>query len=147
MNVKMQWAQIMNFFMYFGTMLPILAVGLFLFSRTTPYHEYDIIGCGAKEDDSRQVRAAKAAAYDLGGKLLGLSLVLASAVYHAVTPVDLLIWGLIGIVAQVVVFYIFEALTPFKVIAEIPAGNVAVGIFSSFASISTGLLLASLISY
>jgi len=141
-----QWANIMNFLIYLGVSLPLLGLGIYLFMLTTPYKEHRLIADG-DEADRHKACAAQAAACDLGGKILGLSLVLASAVYHAVNYVDLIIWGLIGIIFQVVVFYIFELVTPFTVVKEIPQGNVAVGIFSAFLSVSAGLLLAALISY
>ena len=91
--------------------------------------------------------AAEAAAHDLGGKLLGLTLVLASAIFHSVHIWDLLFWGAVGIVSQVVVAKLFERVTPYRVSQEIPKGNVAVGIFSARLSVAAGLLLAALISY
>lgn len=141
-----QWANIVNFLSYLGVSLPLLGLGIYLFMLTTPYKELKLIADG-DEDDRRKACAAQAAAYDLGGKILGLSLVLASAVFHAVNFVDLVVWGLIGIIFQVIVFYIFELITPFTVVKEIPQGNIAVGIFSAFLSVSAGLLLAALISY
>jgi putative membrane protein len=142
-----QWASIVNFLIYLGISLPLLGVGIFLFLRTTPYNEFQIISGGADISDQHKVLAAQATAYDIGGKILGLAVVLASAIFHALNPLDLVIWGLIGAVFQVVVFYIFEFITPFKVIEEIPKGNVSVGIFSACMSVAAGLLLAALISY
>ena len=72
--------------------------------RTTPYEEFKIIADGADIGDPHKVLAAQAAACDLGGKIVGLSLVLASAIFHSVGPVDLIIWGLIGTVFQVIIF-------------------------------------------
>jgi putative membrane protein len=141
-----QWANIVNFLSYLGVSLPLLGLGIYLFMLTTPYKEHKLIADG-DEADRCKACAAQAAAYDLGGKILGLSLVLASAVFHAVNLVDLIVWGLIGIIFQVIVFYIFELITPFTVVKEIPQGNIAVGIFSAFLSVSAGLLLAALISY
>lgn len=142
-----QWSNILNFLAYLGVTLPILIVGIMAFMVTTPYNEYKLIREGAATDDLRKINAAKAAAHDLGGKIIGLAIVLASAVYHSVSLLDLLVWGLVGIVFQIVVFYIFELVTPFKVVAEIPNGNVSVGIFASRLSVATGLLMAALISY
>jgi putative membrane protein len=142
-----QWANILNFLAYLGVTLPILIVGIMAFMVTTPYNEYKLIREGAATDDPRKINAAKAAAHDLGGKIIGLAIVLASAVYHSVSLLDLLVWGLVGIVFQIVVFYIFELVTPFKVVSEIPNGNVSVGIFASRLSVATGLLMAALISY
>ncbi|MGE5701290.1 MAG: DUF350 domain-containing protein [Clostridia bacterium] len=142
-----QWGYILNFLAYLGVTLPLLALGLLVFVLTTPYKEFALIRGGADTTDPVKTAAAKAAAHDLGGKIMGLAIVLASAVYNAVGFVDLIIWGVIGIVFQVVVFYLFELLTPFRVVSEIPKGNIAVGIFASRLSIAAGLLMAALISY
>lgn len=142
-----QLSNILNFLAYLGVTLPILVFGILAFMVTTPYNEYKLIRDGANTDDLRKVNAAKAAAHDLGGKIIGLALVLASAVFHSVSLLDLAMWGILGIIFQVVVFYIFELVTPFRVVSEIPNGNVSVGIFSSRLSVATGLLMAALISY
>jgi putative membrane protein len=133
--------------MYLGIAIPIVIVGILVFIYTTPYREYRLIQDGAAVDDPQKIAAAKAAAHDLSGKIIGLSIVVASVVINSGSIVDLLIWGLIGIVFQVIIFYLFAWLTPFHVIQEIPKGNVAIGIFSSRMSIVSGLLLAALVSY
>ncbi|HZG74324.1 MAG TPA: DUF350 domain-containing protein [Paenibacillus sp.] len=142
-----QWDFLSNFILYLVVTIPIMAVGIFVFQLTTPYNEFALIRDGADMSDPSKAAAAKAAAHDLGGKIIGLAIVLASAVYHAVSLWDLALWGLVGVVFQVGVFYLFEWLTPFRVISEIPKGNVSVGLFASKLSIATGLLLAALISY
>jgi putative membrane protein len=142
-----QFGYLLNFFTYLVVTLPILALGIFVFTWTTPYKEFELIKNGSQTDDPKKVSAAKAAAHDLGGKIIGLSIVLASAVYHSVGLWDLVIWGIVGMIFQVLVFYLFEWITPFKVVSEIPNGNVSVGIFASRLSIAAGLLMAALISY
>jgi putative membrane protein len=133
--------------MYLGVTLPLLGVGIAVFLFTTPYKEFQLIRDGADTTDPQKAAAAKAAAHDLGGKILGLSIVLASAVFHSLSLGDLILWGLIGILFQVLVFYLFELLTPFKVVSEIPKGNVSVALFASRLSLASGLLMAALISY
>ncbi|MCR8633650.1 MULTISPECIES: DUF350 domain-containing protein [Paenibacillus] len=142
-----QLDSIVNFLIYLGVAVPLLAIGIFFFLFTTPYSEFKLIKEGSDVTDPVKVGAARAAAYDLGGKILGQVLVIASAVYHSVGLLDLIVWGLLGIAFQIIVFYLFELLTPFKVLVEIPKGNLAVGQFSFILSIVTGVLMASLISY
>ena len=142
-----QWSNILNFLIYLGITLPLLGVGIAVFLFTTPYKEFQLIRDGADTTDPKKAAAAKAAAHDLGGKILGLSIVLASAVFHSLSLGDLILWGLIGILFQVLVFYLFELLTPFKVVSEIPKGNVSVALFASRLSLASGLLMAALISY
>lgn len=141
-----QWANLMNFLAYLGISLPLLGLGLWVFMVSTPYKEFQMISEGGPENP---VKAASsiAAAYVLGGKVLGLSIVLASAIFHSVNLIDLIIWGLVGIGFQIACYYLYELITPFKVVVEIPKGNVAAGVLSAFLSVATGLLLAALISY
>ena len=142
-----QWSNILNFLMYMGVTLPLLGVGIAVFLFTTPYREFQLTREGSDTEDAQKMAAAKAAAHDLGGKILGLSIVLASAVFHSLNLWDLVLWGVIGILFQVLVFYLFELLPPFKVVSEIPKGNVSVAIFASRLSVASGLLMAALISY
>lgn len=142
-----QWDSIANFLLYLGVSVPLFLLGIFIFFLTTPYREIVLIREGAELEDPQKIAAAKSAAFDLGGKITGLSLVLASAIYHSVGVIDLMIWGGIGTLFLVGVFYLFEWLTPFRVVSEIPKGNLSVGIFSAFLSISSGVIMASLISY
>lgn len=142
----MQWTNIVNFLMYLGVTLPLLGVGILVFMLTTPYKEYALMKNGGDGIDAQKAACAQAAAYDMGGKVLGLGVVLSSAVFHALSIGDVIIWGLIGMVFQVLVYYLYDLITPFKVTAEIPKGNISVGIFSAFISLTTGLLMAALIS-
>jgi putative membrane protein len=142
-----QFAYLVNFLLYLIVAIPLLGLGMYLFTRITPYPEAQLLKEGAAGNSPEEIAASKAAAFDLGGKVLGMSVVLASAIYHSLGLLDLVIWGLVAIIFQIIVFYLFELFTPFKVLKEIPAGNVAIGIFSSFLSFSTGIIVASLISY
>lgn len=142
-----QWEAFLNFLTYLGVALPILIFGIFVFLFTTPYREYELIREGSNTDDPNKVAAAQAAVYDLSGKILGLAIVLSSAILSSLNTIDLLIWGVIGVVFQVFVFYLFHLLTPFSVIKEIPKGNVPIAIFSSRISIISSLILAASIYY
>jgi len=142
-----EWNNVLYFLAYLGVTLPLMLLGVLLFVSTTPYQEFRILAKGALLSDQKNVAAAKAVAFDLGGKVVGQALVLASAVYHSKGLLDLILWGVIGGVSLVIVYWVFELLTPFiKVRQEIPQGNVAVGIFSFCLSLATGLLMAVLIS-
>ena len=70
-----QWTNIMNFLIYLGISLPILGIGTYLFMLTTPYKENELITGGADLADQQKVLAAQATAWDIGGKILGLSVV------------------------------------------------------------------------
>ena len=112
----------------------------------TPFNEIQIIRDAAHTDNDIKEDAGVAVAHSLGGKVIGQAIVIASAIFHAVSIGDLVIWGVVGIIFQIVVYYGFEKMMPFKVSGEVCKGNIAVGLFSSRLSIATGLILAALIS-
>ena len=139
---------LMNFLVYLGVTIPLMIISVVLFLLTTPYKEFKILAEGDAIDNPRKVSAAKAVAFDLGGKLLGTAILLASAIYHSVGLWDMIVWTLTGTIFLIIVYWLFELLTPqLKVRQEIPNGNVAVGFFSFCLSLATGILMASLISY
>lgn len=144
--VLQQWTSFANFLIYLVVSLPLLLLGIRIFVWQTSYNEMDIIRDAACKDNDIKDEAGIAVAYCLGGKIVGQALVIASAVFHSVSVGDLIVWGLIGIVFQVLVYYGFEKFMPFKVDHEVCAGNIAVGMFSGSISLSTGLILAALIS-
>ena len=139
---------LINFLMYLGVSIPLMFFSVLLFTLTTPYKEFQIMALGDDLENPRKVAAAKAVAFDIGGKVLGLAILLASAIYHAVDLWDMSVWTLTGAVTLIIVYWLFELLTPtIKVRREIPNGNIAVGIFSFCLSVATGILMAALISY
>lgn len=144
--VLQQWSSFVNFLIYLAVSIPLLLIGIKIFMWQTPYDEMQLIRDAACCDQSVRDEAGMAVAHSLGGKVVGQALVIASAVFHSVSVADLVIWGVIGIIFQVLVYYVFEKLTPFNVADEVGKGNIAVGIFSARLSFATGLILAALIS-
>jgi putative membrane protein len=143
--VLQQWSSFVNFLIYLVVSIPLLVIGIKIFMWQTPFDEMAMIRDAAGSDTIKD-EAGIAVAHSLGGKVVGQALVLASAIFHSVSVGDLVIWGIVGIIFQVLVYYIFEKLTPFKVSDEVVKGNVAVGLFSARLSFATGLILAALIS-
>ncbi|MDX8361724.1 MULTISPECIES: DUF350 domain-containing protein [Bacillaceae] len=126
-----------NFLLYLGTNIIMLIIGLFLMELTTKNKEFRLIAAGNK-----------AAAYVLGGRLVGLGIVLYSTSANSLNLIDLMIWGSIGIVAQIVVFFLAELLTPqFKITKAIDEDNQAVGLFLLLLSIAVGLIIAGCLTY
>lgn len=128
----------LNFLSYMGVALLLLAAGIALFIITTPkLREFKLIA----EKNST-------AAMSLGGKIVGLAIVLGSAVEYSVSLGDMLIWGVIGIVSQIIVFLLAEVLTiRFSIHQAIEEDNQAVGIMLISLSLAVGLILAKCLSY
>lgn len=145
LSLIITWEQVSNFLLYLVTTLGLIGAGLGIFLIITPYKEMKLIKEGTSTEITK-VNAAQASAHDLGGKMIGLCVVLASAIYHSANLMELILWGLVAIVAQIVTYYLFGWITPFKVAKEIQMGNVSVAILGSRLSLGCSLIIAALIS-
>ncbi|MDM5328746.1 DUF350 domain-containing protein [Neobacillus sp. CF12] len=128
----------LDFLLYLAVSLALLLVGLFLMEITTKVKEFALMAKGNK-----------AASYVLGGRLLGLAIVLYSALANSISLLDMVIWGAVGIAAQIIVFYLTEWLTPrrFNVSQSIEEDNTAVGLFLLLLSVSIGIVIAGCLTY
>ena len=144
--VLQQWSSFVNFLTYLVVAIPLLLIGIKIFMLQTPYNEMKMIQEAASCDKTEKDEAGIAIAHDLGGKIVGQALTFGRQIRPVGFIGDLIIWGVIGIIFQVLVYYAFEKLTPFKVADELMKGNIAVGVFSARLSFATGLILAALIS-
>lgn len=126
-----------NFLMYLGVGAALLLVGTILFVAATKEKEFSLI----KEDNL-------AASLSLGGKVFGLAFVLGSAIANSVNVLDMILWGIIGIVAQIVLYYIAELVTiKFSISKAIEDNNKAVGAMMLFLSLSIGWIIAQCLTY
>ncbi|PGT84684.1 MULTISPECIES: DUF350 domain-containing protein [Bacillaceae] len=122
---------------YIGLAIVLLIIGIILFEVTTKNKEFELIKNGNK-----------AAVYAFGGRILGLAIVLYSSISNSVNIFDMVIWGSIAIVMQIIIFYLAELLTPkFNITKAIDDDNQAVGLFLLFLSISIGLIIAASLTY
>lgn len=126
-----------NFLIYLAVSLGLLLAGLFIMEITTKVKEFQLMAKGNK-----------AASYVLGGRLLGLAIVLYSTAANSISLVDMALWGAVGIIAQIVVFYLVEWLTPrFNINQSIEEDNQAVGLFLLLLSVSIGVVIAGCLTY
>ncbi|TPG67866.1 DUF350 domain-containing protein [Brevibacillus laterosporus] len=127
-----------NFLIYAGTAFAMMLVGLVLFIvSTTKVKEFQLISTNNQ-----------AAALTLGGKMLGLAFVLGSAVANSVSLVDMVIWSGVGIVAQIIFFFLAEIITiRFSIREAIEKNNTAVGILLMMFSLSIGWIVGQCLTY
>ena len=127
-----------NFAAYLGTSLLLLLIGIFLFEKsTTKLEEFQLIA-----------QKNLTAALSLGGKLLGLAIVLGAAAEYSVSLLDMVIWGTIGIIAQIVSFLLAELITiRFSIHKAIEDDNRAVGFMLLALSLSVGWVVAKCLTY
>lgn len=128
----------LNFLSYLGVSLSLLIMGMLLFALSTPkIKEFQLIA-----------QKNVAAAMLLGGKVLGLAIVLGAAAEYSISLLDMAIWGAIGIVVQVVVFFIAELITiRFSIQQAIEEDNRAVGTILLSLSLAVGWIVAKCLSY
>ncbi|HAQ06809.1 MAG TPA: DUF350 domain-containing protein [Bacillus bacterium] len=128
----------LNFAAYLGLGLLLLTAGVGLFVLATPkIKEFGLIA-------ERNVTAA----LSLGGKMLGLAIVLGAAAEYSVSLLDMAIWGSIGIFTQIVVFFIAELVTiRYSLQKAIEEDNRSVGVMLFSLSLSVGWVVAKSLSY
>ena len=85
--------------LHFSVTLAMLAAGVTLYHLITPYHELDLIRAGNQ-----------AAAVSFSGAILGLALPLAFCMASSVNLLDIVIWGVVALVIQLLAYRIGDAL-------------------------------------
>ncbi len=127
-----------NFLSYLGVAIGLLVVGMVLFTISTPkIKEFKLIA-------EKNVSAAML----LGGKVMGLAIVLGAAAEYSISLVDMAIWGVIGVFSQIIVFILAEVITiRFSIQKAIEEDNRAVGTMLLSLSIAVGWIVAKCLSY
>ena len=123
------------FLIYFVSGTLLLGVFTFLYIHVTPHQELKLIRKGNV-----------AVATGFAGALLGYSLPLASAIAHSVSYKDMLLWGGVGLVVQVVVLGIVRLLVP-DLFRDMEKGKLAPAMLLATLSLAAGLINAAAMSY
>jgi putative membrane protein len=124
-----------DFLGYLAVSLLLLYFFVWLYIRVTPWREMALIRAGNM-----------AASFSLSGAILGFIVPLSAAVKYSVNIVDMVIWGLIALVVQILAFVVIKFLVP-SVSQDIEAGNAAQGFFLGVTSLAAGLVNAACMSY
>ena len=112
-----------------------VVVYLFVYTRITPHDEFKLI----RDNDP-------AAAIALGLSLLGFTLPLVSAIAHSANIFDCMIWALVALIVQVVVYFVIKIPVP-NLSAKIAAGELAPAIWLGLSSLAAGALNAASMIY
>ncbi|HUL91086.1 MAG TPA: DUF350 domain-containing protein [Burkholderiales bacterium] len=124
-----------DFLVYFLMSVALVAVFLAVYVWVTPYREFALIRQGNL-----------AASISLSGALLGFVIPLASAIAHSVAWWDMLLWGGVALVVQLLSYFIVRATVP-TLAQDIPAGKTAQGLFLGATSLAIGILNAASMTY
>ncbi len=124
-------------FLYFIVAIAIVFIGLWIFELiTTKYKDWDEIANGNN-----------AVALSVGGKIVGLCIILLFAILENDQIWHVVIWGGFGILLQMIVYYLFDLLTvKFSVQEKLKEGNTAVGIISFCVSAGLAFVIGASIT-
>lgn len=124
-----------NFLLYFSVAVALVALYLFIYSLATAHNEFALI---------RQ--NVVSAALALGLSLIGFALPLSSAVVHATNIIDCVVWGLVALIVQVLVYWLTRLVVP-NLSQRIAAGELAAALFLGTASLAAGIINAASMTY
>lgn len=128
-------AGLFDFVVFFFIATALVALYLGLYTLATMHNEFALI---------RQNVISAATA--LGFSLVGFALPLASAIVHAQNIPDLLVWGLVALAVQIVVYWLVRLLMP-NLSQRIAAGEMAASLFLGAASLSAGIINAASMTF
>lgn len=124
-------------FLYYAVAIAVVLVGLVIFElMTKKYKDWD------------EIKGNNAAvALSIGGKIIGICIIITFSIFHNDTIAETAIWGLFGMVLQLVAYLLFEVLTRgFSVEEQLKQGNLAVGIVSFSVSVGLAFVIGASIS-
>lgn len=126
---------VLAFGTYFLAALGYLLLFCVIYCKVTPYDELKLV---------RQGKLAPAISF--GGAVIGFVLPLYSAISHSVSLVDMLIWALIAMLVQILVFSLVRLF--FKELAShIEEGQLAAATLLAVFAIAIGILNAASMTY
>ncbi len=124
-------ADLQDFLAFFvvAVILTIIFVGVY--STVTRHNEIKLI----KEKST-------AAAIAFSGSLIGFAMPLASAMMNSVTILEMVVWGAVALIVQIVVYLLVRLPMP-RISERITANEVAAGIWLGATSLVGGILNAA----
>jgi putative membrane protein len=128
-------AGLLDFLIFFVIAIALVALYLGLYTVATMHNEFALI--------RQNVISASTA---LGFSLVGFALPLSSAIVHAQGIPDLLVWGLVALAVQIVVYWLVRIVMP-NLSQRIAAGEMAAALFLGAASLSAGIINAASMTF
>jgi putative membrane protein len=120
-----------NFVVYFSLGGVLTALFVVLYASLTPHHDIALVRAGNS-----------AAAIAMVGALLGFEVPLASVIAHSAALIDLVVWGIVALVVQLVGFLVARMVLPHLPQAIID-GNIADAVLLAGISLALGILTAA----
>lgn len=120
-----------EFFLFFVVASALALFFVFVYSRVTKHDEIALIK-----------KNSTAAAVAFSGSLIGFALPLASTMISSVNVIELVLWGVIALIVQVLVYLLIRLPMP-RISERIEADEVAAGIWLGACSLVAGILNAA----
>lgn len=124
-------ANLSEFLLFFVAAAALTLLFVILYTRVTRHNELALIK-----------KNSTAAALAFSGSLIGFALPLASTMINSVTVVEMVLWGLVALIVQVLVYLVIRLPMP-RISERIEADEVAAGIWLGSCSIVAGILNAA----
>jgi putative membrane protein len=123
------------FLAYFCTAFVTVVLYLAIYMRVTPHDEFELIR-----------KNVPGAAIALGLSLLGFALPVASSIAHAQNLLDCVVWSIIALIVQIVVYFVVR-IPVHDLSGRIAAGEIAPAIWLGISSLAAGTLNAASMTY
>jgi putative membrane protein len=108
---------------------------VYIYTAITPHKEFALIKDGNV-----------AASISLSGALLGFVLALASVIEHSVSLIDMVIWGIVALIVQLLAYFLVRLALP-ALSQGIEDNNISKAILLASTAISFGLINAACMVY
>lgn len=125
------WPSLSEFLIFFVAAAALTILFVVIYTRVTRHNELALI----KQNST-------AASIAFSGSLIGFGLPLASTIINSVTIVEMVLWGLIALVVQILVYLLIRLPMP-RISERIEANEVAAGIWLGACSMVAGILNAA----
>ena len=120
-----------EFLLFFVVAAVLTVLFVLVYTRITRHNEIALIKEGSTS-----------AALAFSGSLIGFALPLASTMIGSFTVLELVLWGLVALVVQILVYFLIRLPMP-RISARIESDEVAAGIWLGACSIVAGILNAA----
>lgn len=120
--------------LHFSVTLAMLGGGVTIYQLITPYHELDLIRSGNT-----------AAAISLSGAILGLALPLAFCMASSVNLLDIIIWGIVALVIQLLAYRIGDAVLK-GLPARIESGEIGAALLVASIKLAVAMINAAAVA-
>jgi putative membrane protein len=128
-------AGLTGFLLHFVAAVVLLVVFTVLYVRVTPYPEFALI---------REGKVAPA--ISLSGALLGFVIPLASAIISSVSLLDMVLWALVALVVQILVYLLLKAYFH-ELPDDIATDRISPALLLATLSLAAGILSAACMVY